>query len=59
MAAGALIAREAGAIVADANGAETYMDSGNIVVAPPRVYREMHAVIGPYFTGRKEPGRSA
>lgn len=49
MAAGALIAQEAGAIVADADGSERYLDSGNIVVATPRVYREMHAVIGPLF----------
>lgn len=49
LAAGALIAREAGAIVADADGSERFMQTGNIVVATPRVYREMHAVIGPRF----------
>ena len=50
LAAGALIAREAGAIVADADGSERYMQTGNIVAATPRVYREMHAIIGPRFT---------
>ena len=50
LAAGALIAREAGAIVADADGSERYMATGNIVAANPRVYRELHAVIGPHFT---------
>ena len=50
LAAGALIAREAGAIVADADGSERYMQTGNIVAAAPRVYREMHAIIGPRFT---------
>ena len=50
VAAGALIAREAGAIVADADGSERFMQTGNIVAATPRVYREMHATIGPLFT---------
>ena len=50
MAAGALIAREAGAIVADADGSERYLQTGNIVAAAPRVYRDMHATIGPLFT---------
>ena len=59
MAAGALIAREAGAIVADADGSEQYLTSGNIVVAPPRVYREMHGIIGPKFSGRRKPGRTS
>ena len=49
LAAGALIAREAGAIVADADGSERFMQTGNIVAASPRVYRDMHAVIGPRF----------
>jgi myo-inositol-1(or 4)-monophosphatase len=55
MAAGALIAREAGAIVADADGSERYMTTGNIVAAPSRVYREMHSVIGPLFQTSREP----
>jgi myo-inositol-1(or 4)-monophosphatase len=53
MAAGALIAREAGAIVADADGSENYMATGNLVVAPPRMYRAMHPIIGPHFTRKK------
>ena len=53
LAAGSLIAREAGAIVADADGSERYLSSGNIVAAPPRVYREMHAIIGPLFKPKK------
>jgi myo-inositol-1(or 4)-monophosphatase len=59
MAAGALIAREAGAIVADADGSEQFLTSGNIVIAPPRVYREMHGIIGPKFSGRRRPGRTS
>lgn len=55
MAAGALIAREAGAIVADADGSENFLNSGNIVVAPPKVYREMHPIIGPHF---RRPARA-
>ncbi|NKC12334.1 MAG: inositol monophosphatase [Gammaproteobacteria bacterium] len=58
IAAGALIAREAGAIVADADGSENYAKSGNIVAAPPRVYKELHGIIGPKFTGRRAPGRT-
>ena len=57
MAAGALIAREAGAIVADADGSEDYMNSGNIVVAPTKVYREMHPIIGPHFRRTKSSAR--
>ncbi|MEM7408178.1 MAG: inositol monophosphatase family protein [Pseudomonadota bacterium] len=53
MAAGALIAKEAGAIVADADGSERFLDTGNIVTATPRVYREMHGVIGPLFQRSK------
>ena len=59
MAAGALIAREAGAIVADADGSENYLSSGNIVAAPPKVYREMHPIIGPRFQrGNSTAGRT-
>jgi myo-inositol-1(or 4)-monophosphatase len=41
IAAGALIAQEAGALVTDFMGAENYLNSGNILVANPKLYKEM------------------
>jgi myo-inositol-1(or 4)-monophosphatase len=41
MAAGALIILEAGGFVSDINGAESYLESGNILCGNPGVYREM------------------
>ena len=40
-AAGELLAKEAGAIVTDFVGGHNYENSGNIVVANPRVLKEM------------------
>ncbi len=45
IAAGILIARESGAIVSDFNGAENSLTSGDIVSAPPKVYRELLPII--------------
>lgn len=41
MAAGVVLAREAGAVVQDLDGGEDPLDSGNIIAAPPRVLEEM------------------
>jgi myo-inositol-1(or 4)-monophosphatase len=41
IAAGALIAKEAGALVTDFMGGENYLQSGNILVANPKLYKEM------------------
>lgn len=41
IAAGVLLIREAGGLVSDLNGGETYMQKGNVLCAPPRIYKEM------------------
>ncbi len=41
IAAGTLIAQESGAIVSDVNGAFTHLRSGNIIAAPPKVYKAL------------------
>ena len=47
IAAGALLIREAGGIVAEPNGGSDYMTSGNVAAANPRVLRAMLKAIGP------------
>ncbi|MCR9184078.1 MAG: inositol monophosphatase [Halieaceae bacterium] len=39
MAAGALLVREAGGLVADINGSDNYLDSGNIVCGNPKCFK--------------------
>ncbi|MGY0398435.1 MAG: inositol monophosphatase family protein [Ostreibacterium sp.] len=41
IAAGALIAQESGAIVSDTNGEFNHLKTGNIVAAPPKVYKKL------------------
>lgn len=41
IAAGALIAQESGAIVSDTDGDFNYLDNGNIVAAPAKVYKQL------------------
>lgn len=41
IAAGVLLIREAGGLVSDLSGAETYMSKGNLLCASPRIFREM------------------
>lgn len=41
IAAGALIAQESGAIVSDIEGNFNYLDSGNIIAAPAKVYKKL------------------
>ncbi len=41
IAAGALIAQESGAIVSDSNGEFNYLKTGDIVAAPPKVYKTL------------------
>lgn len=45
IAAGALMVKEAGGIVTDLKGGETYLDSGNIVVANPKIHKELIQLI--------------
>lgn len=41
MAAGSLLVLEAGGLVADFQGEQTWMDSGDILVAPPKIFAQM------------------
>nr|VFJ65211.1 MAG: myo-inositol-1(or 4)-monophosphatase [Candidatus Kentron sp. DK] len=48
MAAGALLVLEAGGMVADPQGGEGYLQSGNIVAASPKVFDAMLRTMQPY-----------
>ncbi len=49
MAAGALLVQEAGGMIASPGGGETWLTSGNIVAASPRVLSDMLQCIGPHL----------
>ncbi len=49
IAAGALIAKEAGAIVTDMQGEQNWLDSGDIVAANPKVLAQMLQIIGTHL----------
>ena len=53
MAAGALLVREAGGIVTDCEGGESYMDSGNIIAAGAKVIPELSALVQPHARRRR------
>lgn len=56
IAAGALLVQEAGGIVADFEGNESWLDTGNIVAANPKVFAQMLQVLAPHLTpGLKTP----
>ena len=46
IAAGALIAKEAGAIVTDTDGEQNWLESGNIVAGNPKVLAQLLQIIG-------------
>ncbi|MHB8534640.1 MAG: inositol monophosphatase family protein [Sulfuricaulis sp.] len=50
MAAGALIVQEAGGMVTDFAGDQTYLDNGNIVAGNPKIHIEMLRRIQPHLT---------
>ena len=52
IAAGALLVQEAGGIVAEPNGGDGYIGSGNVAAANPRVLRAMLRVIAQSTSGR-------
>ena len=56
MAAGALLVQEAGGIVAEPNGGDDYLRSGNVVAANPTVLRHMLRAIRP---AEQAPGHPA
>ncbi len=45
MAAGAVIVREAGGFIGDAAGGDRFLDTGNVVAANPKLFRELLRVI--------------
>lgn len=45
IAAGVLLVREAGGLISDFNGTENYMESGNLVCANPKVFKEMLPIV--------------
>lgn len=50
IAAGALLVQEAGGIVGDFEGNESWLDSGHIVAGNPKVFAQMLQVIQPHLT---------
>lgn len=50
IAAGALLVQEAGGIVGDFEGNESWLSTGNIVAANPKVFAQMLQVLSPHLT---------
>ena len=48
MAAGALLIQEAGGIVGDLQGEQTYMDSGRVIGGNPKVFSQLLQLLGPH-----------
>lgn len=56
IAAGGLIVQEAGGIVGDFEGNESWLETGNIVAANPKVFAQMLQTLNPHLTdGLKTP----
>lgn len=45
IAAGVLLLREAGALMADFQGGNKYIESGNIVAAPPKMFKQLMQIV--------------
>lgn len=50
IAAGALLVQEAGGMVGDFEGNESWIDSGNIVAGNPKVFSQMLQILAPHLT---------
>ena len=50
IAAGALLVQEAGGIVGDFEGNETWIETGNIAAGNPKVFAQMLQVLAPHLT---------
>jgi len=50
IAAGALMITEAGGLIGDLEGEQTYLGSGNVVAGSPRVFAELLKTISPHLT---------
>ena len=51
IAAGALIIREAGGRIADFEGSDRFLDSGNVVAGAPKVYAALSKLLAPHARG--------
>ncbi len=47
MAAGVLLVKEAGGLVADIDASENYINSGNLVCGAPKIFKQVLQVVGP------------
>ena len=50
MAAGCLLITEAGGLVGDLEGNETYLENGNIIAGNPKIFGQLLQVIAPHLT---------
>jgi myo-inositol-1(or 4)-monophosphatase len=57
IAAGALLITEAGGLIGDLEGEDTYMQSGNIVAGNPRIFVQLLQAIAPHLTESLKAGR--
>jgi len=51
MAAGVLLIQEAGGLVSDFRGDNAYLESGNLVAAPPKVFKPLLQAVQPHLGG--------
>ncbi|RLA05178.1 MAG: inositol-1-monophosphatase [Gammaproteobacteria bacterium] len=49
IAAGSLMIQEAGGIIDDMNGRQQYLENGNVIAAPPKVFQAMAKTIRPHI----------
>lgn len=54
MAAGILLIQEAGGLVSDMQGGNTHMETGNLVAASPKVFKEMVQRLHPVIRNNQE-----
>jgi len=59
IAAGGLIVQEAGGIVGDFEGNESWLETGNIVAANPKVFAQMLQVVNPHLTPALKTSKNA
>ena len=52
IAAGALLVQEAGGLVGDFQGEQTYLQTGNILAGSPRIFAQLLQVIAPHLTDK-------
>jgi myo-inositol-1(or 4)-monophosphatase len=50
IAAGALLVQEAGGLVADFEGNESWLETGNIVAGNPKIFGQLVQVLNPHLT---------